>query len=94
MKFSVLPQPAGLLKLMLNLFQLIHFEGRELYFHGFIGYAFVAGLHQDTCKPMFQTWYDTGDHWTLQYDSSVNSPDLQSRLQGYGKASACVIILL
>ena len=50
MKFSMLPQPVGLLKLMLNLFFIIDIQGRELCWHDFMKYPYNIVLCQDTCE--------------------------------------------
>ena len=47
MKFGLLPQPVGLLKLMLNLFHVMNVQGRELYLRGFVKYIFNSGFHLD-----------------------------------------------
>ena len=52
-QFSLLPQPLGLLKCMLNLFHMINFQGRLLYLHDFIKYTFNICLCQNTCEPFF-----------------------------------------
>ena len=49
-KFSMLPQPFGLLKLMLTLFCKIYFQGRELYKADFRKCTFNIGLCPDTYK--------------------------------------------
>ena len=46
-KFGVMPQAAGLSKLMLHLFHKIDIQGREPFSDGFIRYALNIGLHQD-----------------------------------------------
>ena len=49
-KFSMLPQPVGLLKLMLNLFCTSNIQGRELCQHDFVKYTFNFVMCQDTCE--------------------------------------------
>ena len=51
-KFSLLPQPAGLLKLMLNLFCTITIQGRELCWCDFMKYMFNSVMCQDICEPI------------------------------------------
>ena len=59
MKFSVLPQPVALLKLMLIFFK-DSIQGRELCWHDFIKCLFNIVMYQDTCGPvMFETFSDT-----------------------------------
>ena len=50
MKFSLVLQPACLLKLILNLFCTINFQEGELYLPDFIKYAFNFGMRQNICK--------------------------------------------
>ena len=50
MKFSMLPRPIGLLKLMLNLFCTHNIQGRELCSYDCIKYMFYIVLRQDTCE--------------------------------------------
>ena len=58
MKFGVLPQPVGLLKLLLNLFCTSNIGERTICLD-FIKYAF--DLCWDTCEPIcFKTWTDAG----------------------------------
>ena len=49
MKFSVLPQPVGLLKLVEIVFCVINAQGRELCFY-FVKHTFNIGLCSDACK--------------------------------------------
>ena len=49
-KFSMLPQPVGLLKPLLNLFCTDDIEGREFCWHEFIKHNFNMVLCRDTCK--------------------------------------------
>ena len=50
MKFGVLPQPFGLLKLMLNIFCTNNIQGRELCCCNCVKYTFHIILCQDTCE--------------------------------------------
>ena len=52
MKFSLLSQPVGFLKLMLNSFSTSIIEGRELCWCGCMKYAFNIVMCQDTCEPI------------------------------------------
>ena len=49
MKFSILPQPVGLLKLTQTLFCEIDIQGREVCLHDFMKKSFSTGLRLDTC---------------------------------------------
>ena len=51
-KFSMLPQSVGLLKLMLNTFHVISIQGRELYLHDCVKYIFNIGLCSDSFEPI------------------------------------------
>ena len=51
-KFSMLPQPVCLLKLMQNLFSTSNIEGRELCRCDFIKYLLDMVLWQDACEPV------------------------------------------
>ena len=52
MKFSMLPQPVGLLKLMRKLFCTSNIQGRELCWHDFMTYMFNIVMYRDTCDPI------------------------------------------
>ena len=57
MKFTVLPQPVGLLKLMLNLFCTSNMQGRERCWRYQVKYLINIVLRLDTCEPIsFHTW--------------------------------------
>ena len=51
MKFSILPQSLGSLKLLLNLFSRIDIQGRELYICDFAKYALNMGLCLGVYEP-------------------------------------------
>ena len=48
MKCSLLPQPIGLVKLMVNLRCMINIQERELFLHDLIKYTLNICLHSDT----------------------------------------------
>ena len=50
MKFSLLPQPVGLLKLMLNLCFTSNIQGKELCGHDLMKYRFSIVMCQDACE--------------------------------------------
>ena len=50
MKFSLLPQPAGLLKLMLDLFCISDIDWRELSWRDFIKYKINIVMCWDACE--------------------------------------------
>ena len=50
MKFSMLLQPVGLLKLMLNLFCTSSIEGREFCGRGVMKCTFIMVMCEDTCE--------------------------------------------
>ena len=52
MKFSMLSQPAGSLKLLLHLFCISTTQGRELCWRDFMTYTFGIVVCQDTCEPI------------------------------------------
>ena len=95
MKFSMLPQPDGLLKSELDLFRTIDIQGREFVLRNFIRFTFNIGLRLDTCKPislklgmmLVMTKLDS-------VITSLNGLDTQSRSQDYVKARTCAFILL
>ena len=82
------PQPVILLKLILDLFRMINIQGRELCLRDFANFAFSSGLRRDTCKPIC---FKIG---LIHCDFKLNDLDLQSTVQGYGKAITCAVILL
>ena len=43
----MLPQPTGLLKIVLNMFFMINVQGRNLFLHNFAKYAFNVGLRSN-----------------------------------------------
>ena len=95
MKSNMLPQFLGLLKLILNLFDTIDIQGRELCWCDFIKKknATYIFLCQDTCKTeSLQTRYNARHDWTLQ--SHINLDDLgvpwRSQSQGKGRSSKVV----
>ena len=76
MKFSVLPQPVGLLKFTLNKFCASTIQGREHCWCSFVRYINIV-LCWDTCEPICQAWYDARLDSTLQSDSSSNDLDVK-----------------
>ena len=52
MKLGILPQPVGLLKLMLDWFYISNIQGRERLWCYFMKYMFNIVMHQDTCEPI------------------------------------------
>ena len=52
MEFSMLTQPVGLLKLILNLFYTSNIQGRVLCRYDFMNYTFNINMFQDTCEPI------------------------------------------
>ena len=52
MKFSLLPQLIGVLKLMLELLLMINIQGEEFHMRDFMKYTFNIGLHRNTCEPI------------------------------------------
>ena len=52
MKFSLLPQPDSLLKLMPNWFCIRNNRGRELCWHDFVKYTINSVVCWDTCEPV------------------------------------------
>ena len=51
MEFNLLPQPVGLLKLMLNLFCTSTIQGREICWCEFVKYMIYIVLCRDICEP-------------------------------------------
>ena len=95
MKFSMLPQPVGLLKLMLPFFNTSNIQGRELCWCDFIKYTInIYPVLGHTWADLFRTWYYTRNDWTLQFNSSVNNFDVHSRSQGHENARTCAVIIL
>ena len=58
MKFGMLPQPVGLLKLILNLFCTSTAQERDLRWLDFIEFFIFIVLCLDTRTNLFQAWYD------------------------------------
>ena len=94
MKFSMLPQAAGLLKLMLNLFWRSTVQGRELRWLDFIMYSFKIVMCQDTYEPICCKLGVMLNTTATLFDSNSNDFDVHSRSQGSEKARACAVILL
>ena len=93
MKFSMLPQPIGLLEFMPILCCVIRTQRRELCLHDFLRYIFNIGLHWGTCEQIcFKLGMMLGV--TKLYSMSLIDLYLQLRSQGYGKARAWAVILL
>ena len=93
MKFGMLPQPFGVLKVMLKLYRTISIQRRDRS-RDFMKYTFNTGLRVDTWTDFIQTWYYGTHDYTLQHDFSLSDLDLKSRSHGLGKARTCPIILL
>ena len=92
LKFSIQPQPNGLLKLVVNLFCTSNIQGRDLCLHDFIKYAINIVHCWDTCKPIY---FKLGMmlHTTKLY--SLISVGINSLFtQGHRRARTCVVILL
>ena len=58
MEISMLPQPIGLLKLILNVICTIHIQGRELYLLDFVKFTLNTGCVRTLGTDFFRTWYD------------------------------------
>ena len=88
MKFSMLPQPVGLLKLSLDLFCRSNILRRELCRRYFVRY-------QNICEPIcFKLGMMLITMLTLEFDFSLDDLDVHSRSQGYTKARTCAVIVL
>ena len=95
MKFSMLPQAAGLLKRMLNSICTSSIQGIELCWHDFMKYTFSIVTCQDTCERI-----------CLKLSIKQNTTKLYMLIwvwltlmftqesQGYEKARTCAVILL
>ena len=105
MKFTILPQPVGLLKLLLNLVFTIKIQMRKHCWWCFIFYGggkkkkkkkiYIYGrVSGHLWTDLIQTWHDARQDKSLQYDSSFNDLEIHSRSQGYGKAWTCSVSLL
>ena len=84
LKFNVLPQPVGLLELMLNLFCKSDFQGRELCWCDVSGHLWTH---------LFQPWYDAIHDYALQFDFILNNLDIHSRPQRHGKTNTFYVQL-
>ena len=76
MKFSMLPQAAGLLKLMLNLFWRSTVQGRELRWLDFIMCSFKIVMCQDTYEPICCKLGVMLNTTATLFDSSLNDFDV------------------
>ena len=86
MKSRMLPQPVGLLKLMLNLFCTSNTQGREICRCEFIKYTINIVLCLDTCEQIcFKLGMMLGATYSLQFDSSLIDHTVHSRSQGNWK---------
>ena len=91
MKFSMLPQPVGLLKFMLNLFCTNTTQGRKLFWRDFMNIKYMFNII--SCGE--HLWTDLFQNTTtIQLYSSFDDFDVYTRSYDYENTRNCAVILL